>query len=135
MINLKIETKKLIAETNSIENNCVNYCDKISADTKDLNDRGQESMLQYLIDWFFHKYGMKKMVDKQLARFVVSMSKMKKHPRVNLFQKLIGVHPSGDNLHQLADMKLAFNCLIRVKALNGIHFFMRSKKGTLSTRV
>jgi hypothetical protein len=104
--------------------------DKISADTKDINDRGQESMPQYLIDWFFHKYGMKKLADKQLARFVLSMAKIKKHPRVTLFQKLVGVHPSGDNLHQLADMKLAFDCLIRVKSstLNGIHFLHEKHK-------
>ena len=126
----KLKRKNLLPKRIVLKTIALIIADKISADTKDLNDRGQESMPQYLIDWFFHKYGMKKMADKQLARFVVSMSKMKKHPRVNLFQKLIGVHPSGDNLHQLADMKLAFNCLIRVKgsALNGIHFLHEKHK-------
>ena len=56
-----------------------------------MDEKNQEpdSMCETVYHYFNQKYGMKKMADKQLARFVVSMSKFKKQPRVNVFQKFI----------------------------------------------
>ena len=111
----KVKRKKLLPKRIVLKTIALIIADKISADMKDSNDQGQESMPQYLIDWFFHKYGMKKIADKQLARFVMSMKKVKKHPRVNLFQKLIGMHPSGEKLAPVGRYEISAELLSAIK--------------------
>ena len=83
-----------------------------------------ESMSEYIVDWFFHKYGMKKLADKQLGKLLASMEKIKNHPRVHFFQKLLGIHvDASSNIHNPLEMKRAFRCLTELKRtpLNGIH--------------
>jgi hypothetical protein len=126
---LKKKKKKLLPKPLVLKTIAMILADKIRAmkDDPDIN----ECLPVFIVDWFFHKYGMKKLADRQLGKFLASMKKVKDHPRIHFMQKLLGIHVDGNsNIHHVVDMNRAFRCLHNVKRspLSGIHALHQMRK-------
>lgn len=71
------------------------YRDKIAADEDEEEDSPTQTFVEYVYDWFLHKYGLRKLAEQHLTK---AMAAVKRHRSTNLYIDTFGrLMGSGDN--------------------------------------